>query len=494
MTRTANFAFNITDFNKIPWTDNEHENWYLVDAIFARFIAISNIKGTWKNATIVSVGERYVDTTSGAIYTVAEAHTTSSTGTFEDDRTTYTSYWTLFSEVELAESWATSLVGLVNDTDYSSKAYAIGTLAQLPTGSAKRWAAEVEDTPVISGYYSALHYAAKAAASASAASSSATTASTAASTATTQASNASTSASNAATSETNAATSESNAATSETNAATSETNAQSYATQAQAAAYGWVSITNITASSTDLETTDTRKYYKIDASSNTVTINLPAIGTDEGMVYRFEVVNADNTITIVRDGTDYINSVDGNYTLSVVGTIIDFVSDDATPDNWLASFATNITVDDVTLAQTGTTFKIKDSGVDTTQLADASVTTAKVDDDAITAAKALAQDNNQTGTTYTLVLTDKLKTVWMNNASANTLTIPTNASVAFAIGTRIDVIMEGAGATTVTADTGVTLNGTSAGSATISAQYSGVSLYKRGTDAWVILGNHGGVA
>ena len=39
--------------------------------------------------------------------------------------------------------------------------------------------------------------------------------------------------------------------------------------------------------------------------------------------------------------------------------------------------------------------------------------------------------NTQTGTTYTLALADKGKIVEMNNASANTLTIPTNASVAF---------------------------------------------------------------
>ncbi|KKL81470.1 hypothetical protein LCGC14_1994450, partial [marine sediment metagenome] len=64
--------------------------------------------------------------------------------------------------------------------------------------------------------------------------------------------------------------------------------------------------------------------------------------------------------------------------------------------------------------------------------------------------------NAQTGTTYTLVLTDDGKLVTMNNASANTLTIPTDASVAFPIGTRIDVMMIGVGVTTVTGDTGVT--------------------------------------
>jgi len=102
--------------------------------------------------------------------------------------------------------------------------------------------------------------------------------------------------------------------------------------------------------------------------------------------------------------------------------------------------------------------------------------------------------NTQTGTSYTLVLGDANDIVEMNNASANTLTIPPNSSVAFPVGTIISVTQLGAGATTVSADTGVTLNGVSTGSADLSAQYSGVSIYKRDTDAWIIQGDHGGVS
>jgi len=93
------------------------------------------------------------------------------------------------------------------------------------------------------------------------------------------------------------------------------------------------------------------------------------------------------------------------------------------------------------------------------------------------------QINTQTGTTYTLVLADMI--VEMNNASANTLTIPTNASVAFPIGTTITVVQYGAGVTTVTGATGVTVNGVSAGGVAASAQYAGFALYKRGTDEWI---------
>lgn len=102
--------------------------------------------------------------------------------------------------------------------------------------------------------------------------------------------------------------------------------------------------------------------------------------------------------------------------------------------------------------------------------------------------------NNQTGSTYTLVLTDKGKTVEMDNASANELFIPANASVAFATNSWINIVRQGAGVTTITANTGVTLNGVLEGSCTIPAQYGGVSLRKRDTNNWGIVGLHTTVA
>jgi len=66
--------------------------------------------------------------------------------------------------------------------------------------------------------------------------------------------------------------------------------------------------------------------------------------------------------------------------------------------------------------------------------------------------------NEQTGTTYTLALTDDGKLVEMNNASANTLTVPPNSSVAFPVGSQILVLQTGAGQTTLVAGAGVTVN------------------------------------
>lgn len=95
--------------------------------------------------------------------------------------------------------------------------------------------------------------------------------------------------------------------------------------------------------------------------------------------------------------------------------------------------------------------------------------------------------NAQTAS-YTLVLGDAGKTITMSVASANNLTVPPNSSVAFATGTMINVIQIGAGQTTLVAGSGVTIN-SKGGNLKITGQYSGVSLYKRASDTWVVVGD-----
>ena len=95
--------------------------------------------------------------------------------------------------------------------------------------------------------------------------------------------------------------------------------------------------------------------------------------------------------------------------------------------------------------------------------------------------------NAQTGTTYTLVLTDVAKVVSLTNAASITLTIPTNASVAFPTGTQILLYQGGAGQVTV-GGAGVTIR--SQGSKLkITGQYGVAGLLKVGTDEWVLFGN-----
>lgn len=95
--------------------------------------------------------------------------------------------------------------------------------------------------------------------------------------------------------------------------------------------------------------------------------------------------------------------------------------------------------------------------------------------------------NSQTGTSYTAQLSDNTKIVTMNNAGANTFTVPTNASVAFPIGATITVIQLGAGQTGLVAAIGVTL--LTASSLTARAQNSTISVIKIATDTWVAAGD-----
>ena len=94
--------------------------------------------------------------------------------------------------------------------------------------------------------------------------------------------------------------------------------------------------------------------------------------------------------------------------------------------------------------------------------------------------------NAQTGTTYTPVLTDNGKLVTLANAAAITLTVPTNASVAYAIGAQINIQAIGAGQVTIVGDTGVTVNGTGT---KLRAQWSAATLVKLGTDSWTLIGD-----
>jgi hypothetical protein len=98
-----------------------------------------------------------------------------------------------------------------------------------------------------------------------------------------------------------------------------------------------------------------------------------------------------------------------------------------------------------------------------------------------------------TGSSYTAVLTDNGKVVTMSNGSSNTFSIPTNASVAFPIGTQINVLQIGAGQTTIQAVTSgtTTIQSTAATAAApkIRARYGAATCLKAGTDLWYVFGD-----
>jgi hypothetical protein len=93
---------------------------------------------------------------------------------------------------------------------------------------------------------------------------------------------------------------------------------------------------------------------------------------------------------------------------------------------------------------------------------------------------------------YTPVLNDGYQVIQqMNKATAIAFKIPTNASVAFAIGTVITVLNIGAGTCTISAvtpgTTTVLSSGATAASPTL-AQYKSAACIKVATDTWYVVG------
>jgi hypothetical protein len=95
---------------------------------------------------------------------------------------------------------------------------------------------------------------------------------------------------------------------------------------------------------------------------------------------------------------------------------------------------------------------------------------------------------NVTGTTYTLVLADRGKLILASNAAAQTVTVPTNATAAFVVGTQLDIVQTGAGTVSVIGAGGVTVNGVGT-ALPFRAQYSAVSLIKTATNTWLLIGD-----
>ena len=103
-------------------------------------------------------------------------------------------------------------------------------------------------------------------------------------------------------------------------------------------------------------------------------------------------------------------------------------------------------------------------------------------------ATAMIAINAQTGTTYTTVLTDDGKLITCSNASAISVTIPPNSSVAYGIGTQLNFAQLGAGQVTLVAGAGVTLN--SAGTKLkLKEQYAVATCVKTDTNTWFVVGN-----
>ena len=95
--------------------------------------------------------------------------------------------------------------------------------------------------------------------------------------------------------------------------------------------------------------------------------------------------------------------------------------------------------------------------------------------------------NAQTGTTYSLVLSDSGKLVTLNNASGITMTFPTYASVGITTGAVVYFAQLGAGTVGFTGAAGVSVRTTPG--LFLRTQYSTASAIKIATDEWLLSGD-----
>ena len=88
---------------------------------------------------------------------------------------------------------------------------------------------------------------------------------------------------------------------------------------------------------------------------------------------------------------------------------------------------------------------------------------------------------------YTLALTDAGKMIAVNSSSAATVTIPTNASVAFPVDTEIEIAQFGAGVVSIAGASGVTIRSVDS-MVSLSGQYAVAALKKINTNEWLLAG------
>ena len=93
-------------------------------------------------------------------------------------------------------------------------------------------------------------------------------------------------------------------------------------------------------------------------------------------------------------------------------------------------------------------------------------------------------------TNKTLALTDAGTLQRVNSSTALTITIPSNASVAFPVGAEVEILRYGSGDVTISHGSNVTIRCAET-SRMIAKQYGGVSLKKLAANEWLLMGNLG---
>ena len=89
---------------------------------------------------------------------------------------------------------------------------------------------------------------------------------------------------------------------------------------------------------------------------------------------------------------------------------------------------------------------------------------------------------------YTLQSLDSNSRIEMNSSGSNVLIVPEDSTTNFKIGTSVDIVQTGVGQTTISFAEDVSVNSKNSNNK-ISSQYGAATLYKRGTNEWILIGN-----
>jgi hypothetical protein len=244
----------------------------------------------------------------------------------------------------------------------------------------------------------------------------------------------------------------------------------------------------------DVDTQNEEIVYVTNVSSDTLTIVRGQAGTSAishtgGATVKHVLTSAD--LTFYTTGVATADAAIPNAIVTAKGDII-AASASAVPDN--LAIGTNgqvLTADSTqTLGMKWSTAATGDVTLTGTQTLTNKTLTSPVLNDP----KLNLSINANTATTYTFVLTDNGKLVTSDNASAQTLSIPTNASVAFPIGTQINVAwITGAGQPTINAVTSGTTTILSTGATSTAPNLrvvnSVATCIKIATDTWLVTGD-----
>jgi hypothetical protein len=252
-----------------------------------------------------------------------------------------------------------------------------------------------------------------------------------------------------------------------------------------------------------INTTDPKPGYVYDTDTDTwfPLLGLATQALDE-LTDVIITTPATNQV-LAYDGTNWVNSSEaGDVSAVTAGTGIT-VTDSTGP-------IPSVAVDTAVVATTNNTLTLSNKtialGSNTVSGTIAEFNTALTDADfatiggtetltnkTLTAPIVTYSVNAVVSAAYTSVATDAAAIVTMDNGSANTFSIPTNASVPYAIGSTITLIQIGAGQTTINAvssgTTTIASTGATPTAPALRAQYSSATCIKVATDTWYVVGD-----